>query len=454
LIAGTTPTVINNNYPFGLDANNLLQNKKVFDARDSHKRELKHLQFKESMRRRGVLDDVDTVYFISDIEGRFHIVLGCLLKLGVIRIDDDLIKWLDPHVWVVHCGDATDDTRWIYSSADPMPEDLHDKAYENLIGRDLDALFVLDYLRRISNGRFINIVGNHDLENFRVDGNDQYFKFNIKGLYPNAKYAVANGEQCSRSEFIQKYVIPFYSMNFIYVLETPTHDFILSHAGVSDTQSEKIQNKRFDTADDDLIEHFHRHMHTRLHDKSIITDDDNNDDTSVLNLYSRRYDKRIECTGDKTVKDYAGHDIDCDAVLRVLDLNYFIRDEVDKRDKRSTVQVMGHNKDHGSIRVIKYDGKSGKNIASAYVNGIGSVDLHASDSEVVFCMVDALTDEKSPATVQVLKYTNNNKKLEVIAPAYNDGGKADELISKFSTLIESTLYRVDKGDPVRPTTPP
>ena len=96
----------------------------------------------------GHFDDVEKVIVIGDIEGQLHVLYNLLKELNLISYSNRELKWLDDKIVVVQCGDQIDQTR--HTEAKTL---------------DLNVLNFTDRLSRISQGRFVNIIGNHEWMN-------------------------------------------------------------------------------------------------------------------------------------------------------------------------------------------------------------------------------------------------------------------------------------------------
>ena len=416
-------------HDFRDDHFSLLNNIKQIDNFDTN-----HFPHLESIRRRSKLHPNATVYFMSDLEGRYHVLLECLVMSKVITITNTgVIKWNDKEdVWVFNCGDAVDDSRWTYNETGEIQPDL--------IGRDLDALLVLDYLRRISKGRFINIIGNHDLASFQGDAG--YDEYNILSKYPNAMYKV-DGVELKRKEFIDKFIIPFHSMNFMYVLTTESHDFVMSHAGFNADKIDTIQKRTFADPDMDLM----NEVHTPQNLKDYFKKSD-----VPINSFSRLY-QEMECFGKPDLESCK--EVKVNELNIELAIQRFFSSDVNVI--RSVVQVIGHNKDANvRIMALNKEGRFNDTRRSTAGNPNPSVILSSSKTppEVIVCMVDALQHTMNPTSVEILKFTTTDKKLEILElkPEYNM-----DTIRNLRTMLYE-MYKVEKGakkdaseDNTRPT---
>ena len=91
------------------------------------------------------------VYVLGDLDGVDAILFALLHHLKLVEVvGPDELRWLGAdHQWVVQCGDQIDSKR-TDTRVDIRPTN------------DLHVLVLTDYLAKISNGRFVSIVGNHE----------------------------------------------------------------------------------------------------------------------------------------------------------------------------------------------------------------------------------------------------------------------------------------------------
>ena len=90
-----------------------------------------------------------TVYVFGDIEGQLQLLFNALIKLSLIEHDDATqeMRWIGKeHEFVVQCGDQVDK-----------------RAFN--VHLDVETLVFTDYMQKISGGKFINIIGNHEFLN-------------------------------------------------------------------------------------------------------------------------------------------------------------------------------------------------------------------------------------------------------------------------------------------------
>jgi len=124
------------------------------------------------VRRRGVVDSGIKVYTVGDLEGQVHLLYNLLLELNLIEsIGESTLtkdngcqqqqapacRWTGPPgVYFVQCGDQVDASR----------------LGGERLNLDLDMLLFTDYMQEISDGHFVNIIGNHEWMN--VVGDQRY----------------------------------------------------------------------------------------------------------------------------------------------------------------------------------------------------------------------------------------------------------------------------------------
>lgn len=143
-----------------------------------------------------------TVYAIGDLEGDI-ILLYSFLKDNEILTDDN--KWADPNVYVVQCGDQVDRSR-----VELKDDDLKYKDYEMLIFTRI--------LSEISGGKFMSVIGNHEMMN--CFGDFHYVHpMNVSGNMDIRK--VLFDEDILRESVLKR--------NFIIRINS----LIFSHAGIS-----------------------------------------------------------------------------------------------------------------------------------------------------------------------------------------------------------------------------
>lgn len=365
------------------------------------------------------VDSECTLYFLSDFEGRYHVMIEFLLKNGIIEIrehaasGETYITWTNPKVLVFQCGDAIDDRRWAAPEVPPDSGIFVEKHPDDL-GRDLDAWFVFDYLRRISRGNFINIFGNHDIWNMQGTSD----KYNITVLYPDAKYVTADGAKYSRTEFVKRFVFPFYSMTFVYVLRIINGPKIIaSHAGVHPDHLNDLKQ---------FIANVHVHE-----DIALIVDPK----MPIAAPDAFGYKVLNESKG-VTMTRIFNEMCSVGSVIKDELLNQF------NAVSESYVQVLGHNKDIVNKVSIREVVPGNKCVDSWTWDG-------AKPKFHVACMVDALNNEKSPKNVQALKYSSN--KFEKIT---TDCDYTDDWYRKFRKIISDNLYKLVKGEKAKDDAPP
>jgi hypothetical protein len=373
------------------------------------------------------VDSECTLYFLSDFEGRYHVMIEFLLKKNIIEVTEDASKgetyitWNDPKVFVVQCGDAIDDLRW----AAPEVSGTHVEKHPEDLGRDLDAWFVFDYLRRISGGNFINIFGNHDIWNMQKRDDNKY---NISVLYPEAKYVTKDDDgkttEYSRTDFAKRFVFPFYSISFVYVLRVADGATIIaSHAGVHPDYLNDLKQFMADV-----------HVHEDI--ANIINSHDV--DPSNKKGSETRYKLMNDLMGVTTTRIFNHMCTDTSAInVELLDKFNAV--------KESYVQVLGHNKEGTGTGIL---------IRDVYmVPGDKCVQNWEWDGKSKFhvaCMVDALSNEKSPKRVKALMYSKKKfEKIETKCDETYDG--VDSWYAKLRKIISDpdnpdNLYTLAKGE--------
>ena len=127
------------------------------------------------------IDTVDndiTVYVFGDLEGQFHRLHYSLIDLEIITFKNDKYEWIaDENTYVVQCGDQIDAIRF------GKQHKYH----------DLDTLYFTDYLQKISKGKFVNIIGNHEWMNvFQWFDYVNPFDLNIADAYAREKLFLFN----------------------------------------------------------------------------------------------------------------------------------------------------------------------------------------------------------------------------------------------------------------------
>ena len=397
----------------------------------------------ESVARRTVLGADETVYVLSDVEGRYHVLLGCLKQKGVISIDANWnIKWMKNEVWVIHCGDAVDDIRWTFGEGDGS----HDAAVEQYLGRDLDALFVFDYLRRVSRGRFINLIGNHDLWNLQGEAlaEKNATSYNILSRYDQARYKVADGgPSLTRTQFVKRYIVPFFPISFVHVFRAHAYDIIASHAGLESKLVNLLQAKALASGDPlDLI-HAPKTIHDKLGSQAGSTIGQLEYE---VNTMSRFYSETaFDCFSDeKNCVQGSTEDEDKHEDLKTNLAGYFSQDA----PKRSVIQVMGHNKNPQMVLRQIVKGTTGT-IEAPKPNPTSPITINNTDGtrdrDVVLCAVDALPEsEQHPNKVQVLVVKSGIVKTETCTDLKNE---IQKIQAHYMGAIKDALYSVDKGAP-------
>lgn len=114
------------------------------------------------------------VVVVGDLQGQLQALYNMLLDLKVIaRVDNPppgaeadpdacvspTCEWLDSNTYVVQCGDQIDGGG------------RHDPRHAKMLHGDLETLLFTDYMAKISGGRFVNILGNHEWWNVTRNGN-------------------------------------------------------------------------------------------------------------------------------------------------------------------------------------------------------------------------------------------------------------------------------------------
>lgn len=381
------------------------------------------------------LDNKCTIYFLSDFEGRFHTMLAFLLAQNVITIesvgsDDDVkIVWNDPTVFVVQCGDAVDDIRWAAPEQSPKDSGKYDEKHPEELGRDFDAWFVFDYLRRISRGNFINIFGNHDLFNVMENGTETKYNIANPGLYPNVKYVTKDSKQYTRIDFAKRFVFPFYSISFIYLLRIEGGARIIaSHAGVHPEFLKSGLEKLMEDV------HVQKDIDALVMSPGGEASAEDSLKYKVLNglkdgeigygvTSTRLFDSMCSLSAEPNLTD---------AVLGIFN---------ELPDDQSYVQVFGHNKENGERKVHIKEVVPGKSPCN-------DTDWTWTDSVTkyhVACMVDALDNTNQPTNVLALKYNNNKFEKITVACTYAHWG------GKIRKIVEDNLYKLEKGDKMTET---
>ena len=157
------------------------------------------------------IDNDATVYVVGDLEGHGPLLMNLLINLHIIKIENENIKWIAAdNVYVVQCGDQIDQgTRW------------SGKNTKN----DLQTLLLTSYLQYISNGMFVNIIGNHEWMNV-IDKTPQSRNDTIQvcvmGQFKNCSFPDSFSYNGLFGKILrQRYVV--YNIN----------DVIFSHAGIT-----------------------------------------------------------------------------------------------------------------------------------------------------------------------------------------------------------------------------
>lgn len=111
-----------------------------------------------------VIDDKNAiVYVLGDLEGQDDVLFSFLSEKKLINVDPvrNSIAWNstgeNSNVYVVQCGDQIDSKRLETSNTRTIP------------ANDLHVLLLTDYLSHISNGKFISLIGNHEVQNMVGD---------------------------------------------------------------------------------------------------------------------------------------------------------------------------------------------------------------------------------------------------------------------------------------------
>jgi hypothetical protein len=93
------------------------------------------------------------IYVLGDMEGNIQMLFSWFKAMGLI---DDQMKWVaEDHIYVICCGDQIDSSR---SRVKYAKDDV-----------DLAVPIFMDYMRHISKGKVINLLGNHELMNVAKD---------------------------------------------------------------------------------------------------------------------------------------------------------------------------------------------------------------------------------------------------------------------------------------------
>lgn len=165
---------------------------------------------------RGCIDveDLITVYAIGDLEGDILLLYEFLVQNDILSFDEhDGFTWENENIYVVQCGDQVDRKRAELS-------DDH-KAY-----RDFDMIIFTRILSRISGGRFISVLGNHEMMN--CFGQFHYVAdSNVDALYPGDRKVSNNIRKTLFDEEVLRESI--LERNFIVRINS----LIFSHAGIS-----------------------------------------------------------------------------------------------------------------------------------------------------------------------------------------------------------------------------
>lgn len=97
-----------------------------------------------------------TVYVVGDLDGQLHVLIWTLLHLKLVRrLSDGRIVWSppNPNTYVIQMGDQLDAVR---------VEKIHNKPTSAL---DITVILMMEYLKGISNGHILSVVGNHEIFN-------------------------------------------------------------------------------------------------------------------------------------------------------------------------------------------------------------------------------------------------------------------------------------------------
>ncbi|MFB6199104.1 MAG: metallophosphoesterase [Halobacteriaceae archaeon] len=125
---------------------------------------------------------------VGDLEGRLHTLLRLLYDERLVVFENATIKWIgDATTYVVQVGDEVDASRW-----------------KNIQHTDLMVPLFMDFLQRISDGKVIPIVGNHELLN--VDASKNKYVHNNNALFFENSGIISEGKR-KRTELFQRHNI-------------------------------------------------------------------------------------------------------------------------------------------------------------------------------------------------------------------------------------------------------
>lgn len=211
--------------------------------------------------------NAETIYAIGDLEGNLPLLLDWLIQRSILSKDStDKFIWTNPNLYVVQCGDQIDRSR------------MHALKPEHRMYRDVEMMIFTYLLNRMSNGRFINIIGNHELMNIKND-----FNYALPNI---SKDSEDNKDRIALIKSILE------TRNFIVSI----NDILFSHAGISDDVYKKY------ISNENIVETINTIGHGDLISIDIRKVNNINNDDFVLWNRSFNFDNILDSWDNSTLK--------------------------------------------------------------------------------------------------------------------------------------------------------
>lgn len=348
---------------------------------------------------------------ISDLEGRMELLLGLLSELNIIEIESSTttIKWKDFKVYVIVCGDLIDDYRWKHEEQ------------QNVSGYDIDILFICDYMRRISNNRFMCVMGNHDLLLHGILSYKNYsirFSRDLKFIHSYIDY---NEFRYTILTFISTYITPFILFPKLRVLSLSGTYIIMSHAGIDIKYIKAMNNTR--SIQDELTKILQT-IHTFDTKMNFISDDelkielykDTEKPNSTLTLH--------DIVDERTLQTMCQHDKDSSENI-----------EISFNNNKKIIQLTGHNKNKFVRVMLSNDNGDNQCVTHDNMNNLNIIEY-----PYITCIVDALQNAFKPQNATVIQIENNMLKTLTKNIGYKVNTNAfREVCRKLYTLDDELL---------------